>query len=1215
MVVASAVVIAIGTSMASGLLKSVMEKCADAVFKSDSAAGLMSAILGGSLKPQLLDLQRELTRLNALLCAADQSQHRGNDLVLLWIQSIRKAVNFADHLLEDISYERMRRKAESNLAAKLVSGSSDGSLKFRAKMSSKLTEFKSMAGKIYEEASEIGLKAAEFVAEPSRYQPPAAMSTDLREIRENVDTSLVVGRQADEDFIVGELCRPNNDKVLRVIAIVGMSGVGKTTLARKIYDNETIRTQFKKRTWIFVSEDFNLRRVLDEMLQSLTGNNQKLSNTDAMVKKLQDCLEKERYLIVLDDVWNTDKQIWDSIRASLLRITEGCTLSTMVVTSQRNDVPSVMGASLTHQLKILPPEEAWDLFEKKALANRMQAADLRGIGERIVRKCGGLPLAISTLGSLLASMQLRSEWEEVEKSEVWDLPQGQNNIMPWLLLSFNHLPSASAKQCFAYCSVGIRSGTYFNEQFLTEQWVAQGFIQPSKTGDKGTQVDLGRENIKSMLANGLLQYTNDVEYPFSMHELIHDLALYVSRDTCLIIKNDRDVHNASSGLEHLLIEGGNACNSHLRFLEANTQCTLHTLRCERATTISLDLVAQARFLRKLILVSCGIKEIPRSIGRLKHLRILELKGNPFKYLPESIGRLYSLQIIDLIDCDRLVELPQTFTKLLNLRDIYTTKAVHIPKGMGQMVCLETLPIVRLKKGGGSEIKELRSLLRLCGNVILMQLENISRKEDATGAGLNTKAGITLLELKWTSSEEYKIKDEASYDYDEEVMEGLKPHSKLKTLWVVNFRGKRFSPWLSNGLYFDRLVELRLVNCKRCERLPTLGGLPCLETLVVIGMKSVEVIGSNFYQADACSSSSLGISNLFPSLKTFQLSGMPKLKDWFDPYTSAFPCLEKLDIENCPSLVSAPSCFHSLKALRTQGMNSGQPLLTLLSNSPKLTSLVVENVQQLIRLSEPLLICTSLQYLKIVGCQELVELPPTLQSLRSLEKLEIGDCCSLTSFPDIGGLSMLKYLNITRCFNITDTPRGLETCVSIERLSLTRCTKLNDIPDLASLSCLRFLSLTCFSMPKSVPLWLNHLSSLHELCIGVFNKELESFCGINHLPKCIKILGLIGWPKLKSLPDDLQSLTQLEGLRLVWFDGVIQLPEWLGYLSSLQTLRIEECKTMKQLPSSAAMQSLTQLKELHIEKCPLLVEMCSKGGDEWHKISHIPCILINKTRVT
>ncbi|KAL8171597.1 hypothetical protein V2J09_023401 [Rumex salicifolius] len=174
-----AVASGVGTAMVSGLLKSVLQKCVDAISKSDSAAGLKSAILGGSLKPQLINLRRELTKLNALLCSADQ---RGNDLVLLWLQSIRTAANFADHLLEDISYERLRRKAESNFAAKFFSGSSDGSLKFQFKMGGKISKFMSMPSKIYEEADRIGLRAVEFVADPLRYQPPSAMSTDLREI-------------------------------------------------------------------------------------------------------------------------------------------------------------------------------------------------------------------------------------------------------------------------------------------------------------------------------------------------------------------------------------------------------------------------------------------------------------------------------------------------------------------------------------------------------------------------------------------------------------------------------------------------------------------------------------------------------------------------------------------------------------------------------------------------------------------------------------------------------------------------------------------------------------------------------------------------------------------------------------------------------------------------------------------------------------------------
>ncbi|KAL8161114.1 LOW QUALITY PROTEIN: hypothetical protein V2J09_012603 [Rumex salicifolius] len=323
-----------------------------------------------------------------------------------------------------------------------------------------------------------------------------------------------------------------------------------------------------------------------------------------------------------------------------------------------------------------------------------------------------------------------------------------------------------------------------SDDFFIDMWVAQGFIQPSKTGDNGIRA-LGLDYINSMLAIGLLQHSNNVRRPLCMH----DLALYISKDTCLFIRDNDRVDNPSSGLEYL------------QFPETVTQCTLHTLNCYSVAAISLDLVvAHSRFLRQLALKNCGLKEIPRSIGILKHLRILRLDMNPFEYLPESIGKLYNLQILSLPHCDRLVELPQTITKLLNLRIIHVTKVVPIPKGMGQMTCLEILSVVKLEDG--SEIKELGSLQRLRKSIELEQLENIS-------SSLNTKAGIGRLVLNWTSSEEDEIENKAITS-------------------VENFRDKRFSTWLSNGLYYNNLTSLVLEDCKRCEQLPTLGGLPCLE---------------------------------------------------------------------------------------------------------------------------------------------------------------------------------------------------------------------------------------------------------------------------------------------------------------------------------------------------------------------------------------------------
>jgi Leucine-rich repeat (LRR) protein len=147
-----------------------------------------------------------------------------------------------------------------------------------------------------------------------------------------------------------------------------------------------------------------------------------------------------------------------------------------------------------------------------------------------------------------------------------------------------------------------------------------------------------------------------------------------------------------------------------------------------------------------------------------------------------------------------------------------------------------------------------------------------------------------------------------------------------------------------------------------------------------------------------------------------------------------------------------------------------------------------------------------------------------------------------------------------------------------------------------------------------------------LSIGGFSEEMEAFPAgvlnsIQHLnlSGSLKYLEIYGWDKLKSVPHQLQHLTALETLYIMDFKGEgfeEALPEWLGNLSSLQSLRIYNCKNLKYLPSSTAIQRLSKLKELRIwEGCPHLEENCRKeNGSEWPKISHIPTIKIEGTLV-
>ncbi|KAG5244710.1 Fom-2 family protein [Salix suchowensis] len=285
-------------------------------------------------------------------------------------------------------------------------------------------------------------------------------------------------------------------------------------------------------------------------------------------------------------------------------------------------------------------------------------------------------------------------------------------------------------------------------------------------------------------------------------------------------------------------------------------------------------------------------------------------------------------------------------------------------------------------------------------------------------------------------------------------------------------------------------------------------------------------------------------------------------------------------------------------------------------------------------------------LRIKGCEKLESIP-SVQHCTSLVELKIQWCSELISIP--GNFRELKYslkkFVIDSC-KLGALPSGLQCCTSLEELWIWDCRELIHINDLQELSSLRRLwiygchklisidwhglrqlrSLVFLEIRRCGSLsvfpeedCIGSLTQLEELRIGGFSGELEAFpAGLvdsfQHLSGSLEFLGIYGWDKLKSVPHQLQHLTALKRLYVRGFRGEEfeeALPEWLANFSSLQYLCIVECKNLKYLPSSRAIQRLSKLKELSIWRCPLLSENCrkEKNGCEWPKISHIPTIII------
>ncbi|KAK6279567.1 hypothetical protein POUND7_019834 [Theobroma cacao] len=473
---------------------------------------------------------------------------------------------------------------------------------------------------------------------------------------------------------------------------------------------------------------------------------------------------------------------------------------------------------------------------------------------------------------------------------------------------------------------------------------------------------------------------------------------------------------------------------------------------------------------------------------------------------------------------------------------------------------------------------------------------------------------------------------------EQVLEGLEPPTSLKSLSIKNFSGENFPSWIwrsisinstgSDSFLLDNLVELNLFNCMNCKSVPSLGKLRNLKILAMKNMNNVRCIGSEFYSyyiGGVC-----GV--LFPVLKELTIEGMETLATWMDPtifhstrnsafggdstLIKVFPCLEDLTIGCCPELQMVPM-MGGLPSLQTLKIYSCKELTSIDNGLSASTCLKKINIQ----------VCPSLEYipsvdrlsflteLKVTKCSGLSYLLGGISHCTSLENLSIRDCTGAVYIRSINALSFLRIVVLRKCEDLRQLPHGLGSCTSLEQLDIVGNFNLQLLQEeITQLPSLRFLNITICPKLRTIPKgWLGRFSSLKVLTIGGFSEELDEFPGLSPvgcLPASLDYLLLLGWKRLRSVPEQLQHLSALKRLEIWSFDGVEALPDWLGNLSSLQSLKIHQCEKLMCLPSAQAMQQLTHLKRLFIHNCPKLSGRCAKeSGPEWFKISHIPEVII------
>ncbi|PNY16226.1 disease resistance rpp13-like protein 1-like, partial [Trifolium pratense] len=240
-----------------------------------------------------------------------------------------------------------------------------------------------------------------------------------------VEACDVYGRDNDKDILVNLLLSHDfDDEKLGVIPIVGMGGIGKTTLAQVVYNDDRVQKEFDLKAWIYVSEEFDICKITKNLLEVITLCSCDVEDLNSIQRNLKMYIQKKKFLFVLDDVWDENYENWDKFRSPFKH--GGANGSKIIVTTRSRNVASIMQTFPPYNLTELSNDDCWELFSNHAFGYghkdlNVNQQSVCKVGREIVRKCKGLPLAVKTLAGLLRSKSDTQEWLKVLNSEIWDL--------------------------------------------------------------------------------------------------------------------------------------------------------------------------------------------------------------------------------------------------------------------------------------------------------------------------------------------------------------------------------------------------------------------------------------------------------------------------------------------------------------------------------------------------------------------------------------------------------------------------------------------------------------------------------------------------------------------------------------------------------------------------------------------------------------------------
>ncbi|KAK9116239.1 hypothetical protein Sjap_015186 [Stephania japonica] len=689
------------------------------------------------VKEEVQNLRSVLSNIQVVMQDAEEQQVKLGTL-RVWLKELKHVAYDAEDVLDEIAYEELRqtiiiKNKGCNFIPSLINR-----VALRFKIAHQIKDINARLAGIDKRKNQFKLQVKQNASSTSD-----TVHND-RETTAFVDDSTVVGRKSDKENIVRMLTKheSTDQEITSVIAISGLGGLGKTTLAQLAYKDDVVQKHFDLSVWICVSENFDSTNLFTQILEQIPGSTKPQSSTkQVLLNDLEKQLKEKKLLLVLDDVWteHEEQEKWEEFALPLKKF--GATGSKIIVTCRSHDVVKTVGAQDSeYKLEVLSEDYCWNIIQMRAFGpgGLEKTSKLEEIGKQISKKCGGVPLAAKMIGSLLQSKEGEWEWLAVQNDEIWNL-EGEN-IMKVLKLSYDDL-SPALKSCFSYCAI-FPKDYWISRELLIQLWMAQGLLgATSSTKEASIMENMGKAYFNKLYSKSFFQEAQMDKFGevthFKMHDLVQDLAQFICKPECLIMGESSGTSEDRSKCRHASLISPTPVETLKEAKKVRTIIRFEgTPLMTRASTFF-----DFKLLRVLDLSYGECSNFPSSSRcKLKHLRYLDLSYTNIKSLPTWVTKLHHLQTLRLIKCGKLTKLTEDLKNLKKLRHLHIDeyeKWKKMPQAIGDLHQLQTLPIfVVSEKNVGRGITTLKNLNNIGGRLDIHC--SVSRERSKLSRGSQSK---------------------------------------------------------------------------------------------------------------------------------------------------------------------------------------------------------------------------------------------------------------------------------------------------------------------------------------------------------------------------------------------------------------------------------------------------------------------------------------------